>query len=89
MRGTNSIYFSGGKINMDIGYIWSEEQFREDNHIVYRVRSLNYPNVIALIKVGPYEYTVYKGEYDLKFQEVLMLFKIGKKLADDYVRYSW
>lgn len=37
-----SIYSQGGI--MEIGYIWTEEQFTEDNHIVYRVRSLNYPS---------------------------------------------
>lgn len=69
---------------MDIGYIWTEEQFSEDNHIVYRVRSLNYPSSIALIKVSANEYKVYKSEHQLKLTEELMLFKIAEALLDDY-----
>lgn len=77
-----SIYSHGGF--MDIGYIWTEEQFSEDNHIVYRVRSLNYPSSIALIKVSANEYKVYKSEHQLKLTEELMLFKIAEALLDDY-----
>lgn len=69
---------------MDIGYIWTEEQFTEDNHIVFRVRSLNYPSSIALIKVSATEYKIYKGEYPLKLAEELMLFKIAETLIEDY-----
>lgn len=77
-----SIYFQGGI--MEIGYIWTEEQFTEDNHIVYRVRSLNYSSSIALIKVSTTEYKIYKGEHQLKLAEELMLFKIAETLLDDY-----
>lgn len=69
---------------MKIGYIWTEEQFSEDNHIVYRVRSLNYPTSIALIKVSANEYKVYKSEHQLKLTEELMLFKIAEALLDEY-----
>jgi hypothetical protein len=69
---------------MEFGYIWTEEQFSEDNHIVYRVRSLNYPTSIALIKVSATEYKVYKCEHPLKLAEELMLFKIAEALLDDY-----
>jgi len=77
-----SIYSQGGI--MEFGYIWTEEQFTEDNHIVYRVRSLNYPSSIALIKVSATEYKIFKGEHQLKLAEELMLFKIGEALLDDY-----
>lgn len=77
-----SIYSHGGI--MDIGYIWTEEQFTEDNHIVFRVRSLNYPSSIALIKVNATEYKIYKGEHQLKLAEELMLFRIAEALLDDY-----
>lgn len=77
-----SIYSHGGFV--DIGYIWTEEQFSEDNHIVYRVRSLNYLSSIALIKVNAAEYKIYKGEHQLKLAEELMLFKIAEALLDDY-----
>lgn len=73
---------------MDIGYIWTEKHFREGSNIIYKVRSLSYPNVIALIRVNPQEYTVYMGEYDLKLQEILMVHKLGKALLDDFIRYS-
>ncbi|MFN8847153.1 MAG: hypothetical protein ACK5W9_09910 [Bdellovibrionales bacterium] len=69
---------------MEIGYIWTEEQFSEDNHIVYRVRSLNYPSSIALIKVNATEYKIYKSEHQLKLAEELMLFKIAEALLDEY-----
>jgi len=69
---------------MEIGYIWTEEQFTEDNHIVFRVRSLNYPSSIALIKVTASEYKIYKGEHQLKLAEELMLFKIAETLLDEY-----
>jgi hypothetical protein len=69
---------------MEIGYIWTEEQFSEDNHIVYRVRSLSYPTSIALIKISTTEYKVFKGEHLLKLAEELMLFKIAEALLDDY-----
>lgn len=69
---------------MKIGYIWTEEQFTEDNHIVYRVRSLNYSSSIALIKVNATEYKIYKGEHQLKLAEELMLFKIAEALLDEY-----
>jgi len=69
---------------MEIGYIWTEEQFTEVNHIVYKVRSLNYPSSIALIKVNATEYKIYKGGHQLKLAEELMLFKIAEALLDDY-----
>jgi len=77
-----SIYSQGGI--MEIGYIWTEEQFTEDNHIVYRVRSLNYPSSIALIKVNATEYKIYKGDHQLKLGEELMLFKIAEALLEEY-----
>ena len=77
-----SIYSQGGI--MEIGYLWTEEQFSEDNHIVYRVRSLNYPSSIALIKVNATEYKIYKGEHQLKLAEELMLFKFAEALLDEY-----
>lgn len=77
-----SIYSQGGI--MEIGYIWTEEQFTEDNHIVYRVRSLNYPSSIALIKVSATEFKIYKGEHPLKLAEELMLFKIAEALLEEY-----
>ena len=77
-----SIYSHGGF--MAIGYIWTEEQFIEDNHIVYRVRSLSYPSSIALIKVSATEYKIYKSEHQLKLAEELMLFKIAEALLDEY-----
>jgi len=69
---------------MEIGYIWTEEQFSEDNHIVYRVRSLSYPTSIALIKISATEYKIYKGDQSLMLAEELMLFKIAEALLDDY-----
>lgn len=73
---------------MAIGYIWTEELFREDNHIVYKVRSLNSPNAIAFIKVGPTEYKIFKAEYELNLIESLTLYKLAGSLLDDYFRYS-
>ena len=73
---------------MDIGYIWTEELFREDNHIVYKVRSLNSPNAIALIKVGPTEYKIFKAKYELSLIESLTIYKLARSLLDDYFRYS-
>ena len=73
---------------MDIRYIWTEEQFREGSNIIYRVRSLSYPNAICLILVNAHEYTVYMGEYELKIGEVLIVHKLGKSLLDDFIRYS-
>jgi hypothetical protein len=69
---------------MEIGYIWTEEQFSEDNHIVYRVRSLGYPTSIALIKISATEYKIFKGDQSLKLAEELMLFKVAEALLDDY-----
>ncbi len=69
---------------MELGYIWTEEQFTEDNQVVYRVRSLNYPTSIALIKVNATEYKIYKGEHQLKLAEELTLFKIAEALLDEY-----
>ena len=73
---------------MDIGYISTEEQFREGSNIIYRVRSLSYPHSIALIKITPHDYEIYKGEYSLKIGEELILYKLAKSLMDDYFRYS-
>lgn len=64
-----------------IGYIWTEEHFREGSKIIYRVRSLSYPNSIALIVITPHDYEIFKGEE-------LILYKIAKSLMDDYFRYS-
>ncbi len=71
-----------------IGYIWTEEQFREGSNIVYRVRSLSYPHSIALIRITPHDYEIFKGEYSLKLSEELILYKLAKSLMDDYFRYS-
>ena len=73
---------------MEIGLMWLEEQFREDHFIVYRVRCLSYPNSIALIKVSKNHYKVFKGEYDLKLGEIIMVYKLAKSRMDDLHRYS-
>lgn len=71
-----------------VGYIWPEEQFREDDFIVFRARSLSYPHSIALIKISPHDYIVYKGEYSLKIGEMLAVHKLANRLMGDYFRYS-
>lgn len=71
-----------------IGYIWTEEHFREGSIIIYRVRSLSYPHSIALIKITPHDYEIFRGEYSLKMSEELILYKLAKSLMDDYFRYS-
>lgn len=71
-----------------IGYIWAEKQFTEGNFIVYRVRSLSYPSSIALIKISPHDYQIFKGDYDLKLGEIVTVYRIAKNLMDDYFRYS-
>ena len=71
-----------------VGYIWPEEQFREDDFIIFRVRSLSYPHSIALIKISPHDYTVYKGEYFLRLGEILAVHKLANRLMGDYFRYS-
>ena len=71
-----------------IRLMWPEEQFRENDLIVYRVRCLSYPNSIALIKISPHDYQVFKGDYDLKLGEIITVYRIAKNLMDDYFRYS-
>ena len=71
-----------------IGYIWTEEHFKEGNNTIYKVRSLSYPHIIALIQVNPHKYTVYMGEYKLKLGEIIMVYKLAKACLDDYNRYS-
>lgn len=71
-----------------IGYIWTEEHFREGSKIIYRVRSLSYPNSIALIVITPNDYEIFKGEYSLKLGEELTLYKIARSLLDNYRLYS-
>lgn len=71
-----------------IGLMWLEEQFREDTFIVYRVRSLSYPHSIALIKVSKNRYKIFKGEYDLKLGEIIMVYKLAKARMDDFNLYS-
>lgn len=71
-----------------LGYIWPEEQFREDDFIVFRVRSLSYPHSIALIKISPHDYVIYNGEYSLKFGEVIAIHKLANHLMGDYFHYS-
>lgn len=71
-----------------IRLMWPEEQFRENDLIVYRVRSLSYPTSIALIKISPYDYQVFSGGYDLKLGEIIAVHKLAKNLMDDYFRYS-
>lgn len=74
-------------MDMDF-YIWPEEQFREDDFIVFRVRSLSYPHSVALIKIGPHDYTVFNGEYSLRLGEILAVHKLANRLMGDYFRYS-
>ena len=74
---------------MEIGLMWLEEQFREDTFIVYRVRCLSYQNSIALIKVSKNRYKIFKGEYELKLGEVLMVHRLAKARMDDLCSYSW
>lgn len=69
-------------------YIWPEEQFRESDFIVFRVRSLSYSNSIALIKISPYEYEIYMGEYSLRLGEIISVHKLANRLMGDYFRYS-
>lgn len=69
-------------------YIWPEEQFREDDFIVFRVRSLSYPHSIALIQISPHDYTVFKGEYSLRLSEVIAVYKLANRLMCDYFHYS-
>ncbi len=71
-----------------IGIMWLEEQFREDYFVVYRVRCLSYPNSIALIKVSKNRYKIFKGEYELKLGEILMVHKLAKARMDDYGHHS-
>lgn len=71
-----------------IGYIWPEEQFREDRFIVFRVRSLLYPQSIAFIKISQHEYTVYNGEYNLRLGEIIAIHKLANSLMGDYSHYS-
>jgi hypothetical protein len=71
-----------------IRLMWPEEQFRENDLIIYRCRSLSYPNSIALIKISPHDYQVFMGEYDLKIGEIIRVHKLAKDLMDDYFRYS-
>lgn len=71
-----------------LNLIWPEEQFKEDYFIVYRVRSLSYHNSIALIKISKNRYKIFKGEYELKLGEIIMLYKLAKRLMDDFRRYS-
>ena len=73
---------------MGIGYIWTEEHFKEGSKIIYSVRSLSYPHSIALIVITTNEYEIFKGEYSLKLGEELILYRLAKKLMDDYLRYS-
>ena len=73
---------------MEIGLMWLEEQFREDDFIVFRVRCLSYPNSIALIKISKDSYKVFHGEYDLKLSEVLMVHKLAKARMNDLDGYS-
>jgi len=69
-------------------YIWPEEQFRENGFIVFRIRSLTHPNSIALIQIGPHDYTVFKGEYFLRVSEVIAIYKLANRLMGDYFHYS-
>ncbi len=69
-------------------YIWPEEQFREDDFIVFRIRSLSYPHSIALIKISPHDYTVFMGEYSLRLGEIIAVHRLANRLMGDYFRYS-
>ncbi|AGH96677.1 hypothetical protein A11Q_2461 [Pseudobdellovibrio exovorus JSS] len=69
-------------------YIWPEEQFREDDFIVFRVRSLSYPYSIAFIKISPNDYTAYNGDYSLKDGEIIAIHKLANSLMDNYFPYS-
>jgi hypothetical protein len=71
-----------------VSLMWLEEQFREDYYIVYRVRSLSYPNSIALIKVSQDRYKIFHGEYDLTLGEIIRIYKLAKARMDDYNNYS-
>ena len=71
-----------------VGYIWPEEQFREDDLIVFRVRSLSYPHSIALIKISPHDYVVYMGNYSLRLGEIVAVHKLANRLMGEYFRYS-
>ncbi len=71
-----------------IDLMWLEEQFREDYFIVFRVRCLSYPNSIALIKVSKNRYKIFKGEYELRLGEILMVHRLAKARMDDYDLYS-
>ena len=73
---------------MEIGLMWLEEQFREDDFIVFRVRCLSYPNSIAIVKISRDTYKVFHGEYDLKLGEVLMVHKLAKARMDALDDYS-
>lgn len=73
---------------MDIGYIWTEIHFKENDFIIYKVKSLNYPDYIAFIKIGPHDYEVFKTRDDLRLQEILLLYRLATVLQEDYPS-SW
>lgn len=71
-----------------VSLMWSEKQFREDEYIVFGVRSLSYPHYIAFIKVSEDGYKIFHGEDDLTLGEIIRIYKLAKARLDDYGDYS-
>ena len=68
---------------MEYHYLWFEELFRLGTDIViYKVRSLNYPENIAYVRISKNGYNVFKTHYELKLGEILKIYGMARIYHD-------
>lgn len=72
---------------MEYHYLWFEEELKLKNDlVVYRIKSLNYPGIIAYVRITKSGYHVFKTQYELKLGELLKIYGMARVYHDCFRR---